>query len=85
MIDWVEPEDRNCVALVDDDKPASYYLGRLKKEADRINQLSVPYNPLTTNSNAAARSMLEGAGIPLPPSEQMPRWVPGWGTKLPSH
>jgi hypothetical protein len=56
--------------LIDDDKPASYYIGKLKKEADRINDLSIPYNPLTTNSNAAASEMLKGAGIPLPPPKR---------------
>jgi len=70
--------------LIDDDKPASYYIGKLKKEADRINDLSIPHNPLTTNSNAAASEMLKGAGIPLPPPEKMPRWIPGWGRKLPA-
>ena len=80
-IDWVDPAYRNCITLIDDDKPASYYLDKLKQAADQINRLEVPYNPFSTNSNAAAREMLERAGIPVP-KENLP-WVPGWGTKLP--
>jgi hypothetical protein len=80
-VDWVDPAYRNCITLIDDDKPASYYLDKLKQAADQINRLEVPYNPFLTNSNAAAREMLERAGIPVP-KESLP-WVPGWGTKLP--
>ena len=82
VVDWVDPEYRDCITLVDDDKPASYYLSKLKKAADDINKLQVPYNPLSTNSNAAAHEMLKRAGIPRP--KEIPWWLPGWGTKLPA-
>jgi hypothetical protein len=48
--------------------------------ADAVERAVIPYNPLSTNSNATARTILEGGGITAPrPSE----WVPGWNTQLP--
>jgi hypothetical protein len=70
----------NCVTIIDDDKPASHYFDKLKKAADEINSLNVPYNPFGTNSNSAAREMLERTGLPLPSNKP---WVPGWDKRLP--
>jgi hypothetical protein len=47
--------------------------------ANAVENAVIPYNPLSTNSNATARTIIEGAGIAAPrPSE----WVPGWDTRL---
>jgi hypothetical protein len=51
---------------------------------ERINAADIPYNPLSTNSNAAAYSELLEAGLPVP---DVPWTIligsPGWGTTVP--
>jgi len=46
---------------------------------ERINGSFIPYNPLSTNSNAVARTVLQDSALNPPPP---PVWVPGWGTNL---
>lgn len=48
--------------------------------ADAIEAAQIPYNPLAANSNATARTIVEGAGLTAPDPSQ---WVPGWNTSLP--
>ena len=46
---------------------------------ERINSALIPYNPLSTNSNAVARTVLQDSGLnPTKPSG----WAPGWDTNL---
>jgi hypothetical protein len=66
--------------VVDDNKPARYYVDRLKKAMDEIEAGKTPYNPFTTNSNATAREAIERSGLTPP---KPPVWAPGWGTPLP--
>ena len=52
----------------------------MRSTANRINEAQIPYNPFSTNSNASARTYLEGIGITgVSPSVT----APGWDTQLP--
>lgn len=50
------------------------------RAADRVEASVIPYNPLSTNSNATARTILESAGIRAPDPSV---WAPGYRTELP--
>ena len=47
--------------------------------ARRVQDAVIPYNPLSSNSNATARTIIESAGIWATPDA----FVPGWVTQLP--
>jgi len=49
--------------VVDDKKDCKEYEDSFTKTLDEIKAKKIPYNPLTTNSNAVAYTMLENAGI----------------------
>jgi hypothetical protein len=53
---------------------------RLDKAMNDIEAANIPYNPLSTNSNATAREALERAGYP---NVEPAAWAPGWNTQLP--
>ena len=77
--DYVEQAD-SSVSVIHDNQPASYYYNRLTAAADKLNAGWVPYNPISTNSNATAYDLLKTIGL-RPPSPKV--WAPGWDTALP--
>ena len=54
---------------------------QLATHADEIDRAQIPYNPLSTNSNAVARQILAESGIN--PGRPVV-WAPGWNTQLPT-
>jgi RHS repeat-associated protein len=82
------PTDRNgdnmspisgSVTVLSNDLPASSYIQGLQQFDTALNQVNIPYNPLSTNSNAYATNALQSIGVPTP---KAPVWVPGAGTNL---
>jgi hypothetical protein len=77
-IDWLPGAPSDPVATIPGNCDA---IDRsMAATADAIEAAQIPYNPLTTNSNATARTIVEEAGLTPP---QPSRWVPGWDTNLP--
>lgn len=77
-IDWQDgspPSQR----VVDDDESCDEYNKSFGGSLSAIDAEAIVYNPLTTNSNAVVRTLLERAGISTPKPIV---WVPGWNTKL---
>jgi len=77
-VDW-DPAARSMTVL-DNNAACGPYDARFEQIMRDIQNASIPYNPLTTNSNAVAREALERAG--LNPGRP-PVWTPGWNTRLP--
>ena len=80
--DWHEPDDLDVttIVIVDDDKPASFYLDKLRRFRDRLNETNIPYNPIGQNSNSSQREAVEAVG--LTPPEEAPVWAPGYQQDL---
>ncbi len=74
-------DSRPTKLLIHDNLPASHYYNLFKVRADRLNRSSISYNPLSTNSNAAAGYILGGAKIK--PPKPCPGWTPGLYHPLP--
>lgn len=53
----------------------------LTRHLGEIDDVQIPYNPLSTNSNATAHTILERSGIHA--GVKTPVWAPGWNTRLP--
>ena len=53
---------------------------QLSRALNEIEAANIPYNPLSTNSNATAREALERVGYP---NVDPAAWAPGWNTQLP--
>ncbi|MEO8007740.1 MAG: RHS repeat-associated core domain-containing protein, partial [Betaproteobacteria bacterium] len=67
------------VVMQDDNEPCGCN-SAFASTLNNIQNAQIPYNPLSTNSNATARALLQGAGFsPTTP----PVWAPGWSTPLP--
>jgi RHS repeat-associated protein len=77
-IDW-DPAARSMTVL-DNNAPCGPYDARFGQIMRDIQNAAIPYNPVSTNSNAVAREALERAG--LSPGRP-PVWAPGWNTRLP--
>ena len=67
------------VLVMKDDLPASGYIQALQQFDTGLNQANIPYNPLSTNSNAYVTNALQSIGV-APPIEHP--WAPGAGTNL---
>jgi RHS repeat-associated protein len=67
------------VTVMKDDLPASSYIQGLQQFDTGLNQANIPYNPLSTNSNAYVTNALQSIGVAPP---QAPVWAPGAGTNL---
>jgi RHS repeat-associated protein len=67
------------VVLQDDNEPCGCN-SAFASTLNNIQNAQIPYNPLSTNSNATARAVLQGGGF-NPPTP--PVWAPGWSTPLP--
>jgi len=65
--------------ILDNNEPGGCNTNFSKTLQD-IGNASIPYNPLSTNSNAVVRETLERNGFN---SGTPPVWAPGWGTPLP--
>jgi RHS repeat-associated protein len=81
-IDWPTKEapSTGSRTYVNDNKSCTCLIKKLSAVLKNIENAGTYYNPLTTNSNATASSVLQGVGInPGPP----PTTAPGWGIPLP--
>jgi RHS repeat-associated protein len=77
-VDW-DPAAISMTVL-DNTAPCGPYDASFEQTMIDIQNVSIPYNAFTTNSNAVARETLERAGLsPGRPSV----WAPGWNTRLP--
>jgi RHS repeat-associated protein len=65
--------------VLSNDLPASSYINGLQQFDTGLNQANIPYNPLSTNSNAYVTNALQSIGVPTP---KAPVWAPGAGTNL---
>ena len=78
-LDW-DPGNPPSMTVVNGGLSCSVYNQRLANAVSRVNRAKIPYNPLSTNSNAFVNNALTWSGItPGKP----PVWVPGWDTTLP--
>ncbi len=64
---------------MDNDESCDSYNKSFSSTLDLITSKNIPYNPLTTNSNAVVRTMLERAGVK---NVKPVVWAPGWNTTL---
>jgi RHS repeat-associated protein len=69
------------VTLLSNNQPASGYTDQLNQYQNNINQSNIPYNPLSTNSNAYAEGAAKFLGLTPPASP--PVLAQGHGTPLP--
>jgi hypothetical protein len=67
------------VTALSNDLPASSYIQGFQQFDTGLNQGNIPYNPLSTNSNAYVTNALQSIGVPTP---KAPVWAPGAGTNL---
>lgn len=67
------------VIVMKDDLPASGYIQALQQFDRSVNQANIPYNPLSTNSNAYVTNALQSIGVAPPIAHP---WAPGAGTNL---
>jgi hypothetical protein len=67
------------VTALSNDLPASSYIQALQQFDTGLNQANIPYNPLSTNSNAYVTNALQSIGV-TPPTA--PVFAPGAGTNL---
>jgi RHS repeat-associated protein len=66
--------------LLSNDQPAAGYVNQLQQYEKSVNQADIPYNPVSTNSNAYAAGAAKSLGLTVPtPSVR----APGRDTKLP--
>ena len=56
-----------AVTLLSNDQRAAGYVQQLQQYEGAVNQLAIPYNPLTTNSNAYAVGAANSLGLTVPP------------------
>jgi hypothetical protein len=77
-IDWRDTPPEASVIIFQNDQPFDKFQV-FEESMVRINGQNIPYNPLTTNSNAAAHQMIRDLGFE-PPVD--PVWAPGSGTEL---
>ncbi len=80
-IDWPAaglPHARNT--LFDNDQPCGCLPFCLEMNLNQMAAARVPYNPFSTNSNAAAFEILRKCG--LSPPSRAPAFSPGWGVRL---
>ena len=69
------------VTLLSNDQPAASYTDQLNQYENTINGANIPYNPLSTNSNAYAQGAVQFLG--LTPPATPPVLAPGHDTPLP--
>jgi RHS repeat-associated protein len=66
--------------VLSNDEPASGYINQLGQYENAVNQSGIPYNPLSTNSNAYAAGAVQSLGLTPPTNHPL---APGSGTNLP--
>lgn len=76
-VDW-DPGSPPSFTVLNDDRPCACN-SCFKKIIQAINSRGIPYNPLSTNSNATVSTALRECGFG---SASPPVWAPGWGTPL---
>lgn len=76
-----ETKPAASVTLLSNDQPAAAYTDQLNQYENAVNNANIPYNPLSTNSNAYAQSAVEFLG--LTPPAKPPVLAPGHDTTLP--
>ena len=81
--DYTDGTDPSITIVAGDNKPASHYERLFRGKAMEIGSAMVPYNPVTTNSNAAVSSVLSRTGLGTKMTKT-PVWAPGWSTNLPN-
>jgi RHS repeat-associated protein len=67
------------VTALSNDLPAASYIQGLQQFDSGLNSANIPYNPLSTNSNAYVTNALQSLGVPVP---KAPVFAPGAGTNL---
>jgi RHS repeat-associated protein len=77
-VDW-EPGTPPTITVLNDDQPCACN-PCFDKILQAIQNSKIPYNPLSTNSNAVISTILQACGFGTP---NPPVWAPGWGTTLP--
>jgi len=82
-IDWPTPRtpQTGSKTYINNDKPCTCINKQLANVLQGISGAGIPYNPLSTNSNATAFRALQSLGIAAPGSAPAP--APGWGIPLP--
>jgi RHS repeat-associated protein len=75
-----DPGNPPSVPVLSNDAPCGPYNSQLNQALNQIQNANIPYNPLSTNSNATVSNALQQAGLPVPTP---PVRVPGWGHSLP--
>ncbi len=66
--------------LLSNDQPAAGYVAQLQGYEKAVNKAGIPYNPVSTNSNAYATGAAKSLGLTVP---EPPVWAPGRDTQLP--
>ncbi len=67
------------VTLLNNSEPCTCVNSSFEQTLQNIQNAQIPYNPLSTNTNATARELIQHGGLPVPVP---PVWVPGWSTPL---
>jgi RHS repeat-associated protein len=67
------------VTILNNSEPCTCTNNNFAQTLRSIQDAQIPYNPLSTNSNATARDLIQQDGLPVPIP---PVWVPGWSTPL---
>jgi RHS repeat-associated protein len=80
--DWPTDERplMGSTTLISDNLPARWYTDQLANYESNVNQADIPYNPLSTNSNAYAYGAAQYLGATVTTPEDVR--VPGSGTDL---
>jgi RHS repeat-associated protein len=74
-----ETGDVPSVNILNNSEPCTCTNNNFAQTLQNIQNAQIPYNPLSTNSNATARDVILNSGLPVPIP---PVWVPGWSTPL---
>jgi RHS repeat-associated protein len=77
----IDFEDKPAASntLLKNDQPAAGYIKDLQQYSDAVNDTNIPYNPLSTNSNAYAAGAAKSLGLTVPTPTVR---APGAGTDL---
>ena len=65
--------------LLSNDQPAAGYINQLQQYENSVNQAGIPYNPVSTNSNAYAAGAAKSLGLTVPKPSVL---APGRDTNL---
>ena len=79
--DYRTGKDPSITIVKGDNKPTSYYYKKFLADADKIVGANIPYNPVSTNSNASVSELLKMEGLGGK-STKTQGLAPGWSTDL---